>query len=43
MKLQIIVLFQRKYWQEVKADIRDYEGKVWGGDIVWSSVKDINS
>lgn len=33
----------KKYWQEVKADIRDYEGKVWGGDIVWSSVKDINS
>lgn len=33
----------KKYWQEVKADIRDYEGKVWGGEMFWSSVDDINS
>lgn len=32
----------KKYWQEVKADIRDYEGKVWGDDIFWSTVENIN-
>lgn len=30
-----------KFWEELKVDIRDYDGKVWGGNIYWVSVDEV--
>lgn len=33
----------KKLWEELKVDIRDYEGKVWGGDIYWENADKIKN
>lgn len=34
-------LDDKKFWEEVNLNIRDYEGKVYGSNVYWENAKDI--